>query len=47
MPAAELGGPLFNLSGQVVGLSVGYRTSAGYAVPIDSALDLARQLAGQ
>lgn len=47
VPATELGGPLFNLSGQVVGLSVGYRTGTGYAVPIDSALELARRLAGQ
>jgi S1-C subfamily serine protease len=45
--ATELGGPLVNLSGQVVGLSVGYRAGAGYAVPIDSALELARRLAGQ
>jgi putative serine protease PepD len=48
VPASELGGPLFNLSGQVIGLSVGYYgTDAGYVVPIDSALQLARQLAGQ
>ena len=47
VPATELGGPLFNVSGQVVGVSVGYRAGAGYAVPIDSALELARQLAGQ
>jgi len=46
-PASELGGPLFNLSGQVVGLSVGYGAGAGYAVPIDSALQLARQIVGQ
>jgi S1-C subfamily serine protease len=47
VPASELGGPLFNLSGQVIGLSVGYGSGTGYAVPIDDALDLARQLAGQ
>jgi S1-C subfamily serine protease len=47
VPATELGGPLFNLSGQVIGLSIGYGSGAGYAVPIDSALQLARQLAGQ
>ncbi|MGH3211253.1 MAG: trypsin-like peptidase domain-containing protein [Trebonia sp.] len=47
VPGSELGGPLFNLSGQVVGLSIGYGSGAGYAVPIDSALQLARQLAGQ
>lgn len=47
VPASELGGPLFNLSGQVVGLSVGTGAGAGYAVPIDDALELARQLAGQ
>jgi S1-C subfamily serine protease len=50
-PASELGGPLFNLSGQVLGLSVGHATHGGvgdgYVVPIDSALQLARQLAGQ
>jgi S1-C subfamily serine protease len=47
VPGTELGGPLFNLSGQVVGLSIGYGSGAGYAVPIDDALQLARQLAGQ
>jgi len=47
VPGSELGGPLFNLSGQVIGLSIGYGAGAGYAVPIDSALQLARQLAGQ
>jgi S1-C subfamily serine protease len=47
VPGTELGGPLFNLSGQVIGLSIGYGAGAGYAVPIDSALQLARQLAGQ
>jgi S1-C subfamily serine protease len=47
VPGSELGGPLFNLSGQVVGLSIGYGARAGYAVPIDDALRLARQLAGQ
>jgi putative serine protease PepD len=47
VPASELGGPLFNLSGQVVGLSIGYGAGLGYAVPIDSALELARQIAGQ
>jgi putative serine protease PepD len=46
-PGNELGGPLFNLSGQVVGLSIGYGARAGYAVPIDDALQLARALAGQ
>jgi len=39
--------PLFNLSGQVVDLSIGYGSGAGYAVPIDDAPQLARQLAGQ
>ena len=48
VPASELGGPLFNLSGQVIGLSIGhYGTDAGYVVPIDSALQVARQIAGQ
>jgi len=50
-PASELGGPLFNLSGQVLGLSIGYGTHRGtgdgYVVPIDSALRVARQIAGQ
>jgi len=47
VPGNELGGPLFNLSGQVIGLSIGYGAGAGYAVPIDDALRLARQLAAQ
>jgi len=50
VPASELGGPLFNLSGQVLGLSVGRgtaQTGDGYVVPIDSALQIARQIAGQ
>jgi S1-C subfamily serine protease len=50
VPASELGGPLFNLSGQVLGLSVGHGTSGtgdGYVVPIGSALQVARQIAGQ
>lgn len=47
VPASELGGPVFNLSGQVVGLSIGYGAGAGYAVPIDDALQVARQIAGQ
>jgi S1-C subfamily serine protease len=51
VPASELGGPLFNLSGQVLGINVAAGTSqgtgAGYVVPIDSALQLARQLAHQ
>jgi hypothetical protein len=50
-PAIELGGPLFSLSGQVLGLSIGYGTHGGtgdgYVVPIDSALRIARQIAGQ
>jgi S1-C subfamily serine protease len=51
VPGSELGGPLFNLSGQVLGLSVGFGTYGGvgdgYVVPIDSALQLARHIAGQ
>ena len=51
VPASELGGPLFNLSGQVLGLSIAYGSQRGigdgYVVPIDSALQLARQIAGQ
>jgi hypothetical protein len=51
VPASELGGPLFNLSRQVLGLIVGYGTRGGvgdgYVVPIDSALRLARQIPGQ
>jgi S1-C subfamily serine protease len=50
-PASELGGPLFNLSGQVLGLSIGFGTRGGtgdgYVVPIDSALRIARKIAGQ
>ena len=46
-PPASSAVPLFNLSGQVIGLSVGYGSGTGYAVPIDDALHLARQLAGQ
>ncbi|MCL2585257.1 MAG: serine protease [Streptosporangiales bacterium] len=48
-PASELGGPVFNLSGQVVGLNVGSGThvDVGYAVPVDSALRIARKIAGQ
>ena len=51
VPTSELGGPLFNLSGQVLGLSIAYGSQRGigdgYVVPIDSALQLARQIAGQ
>ncbi len=52
VPASELGGPLFNLSGQVLGLTIAYGTTHrevgdGYVVPIDSALQIARQIAGQ
>jgi hypothetical protein len=50
VPARELGGPVFNVSGQVLGLSVGQGSSGagdGYVVPIDSALQVARQIAGQ
>ena len=49
-PASELGGPLFNLSGQVLGLNVAYGTARpgdGYVVPIDPALQIARQITGQ
>ncbi len=50
-PADETGGPLFNLSGQVVGLNIAagpQRASGdGYVVPIDSALRIAQQIAGQ
>jgi len=51
VPASELGGPLFDLSGQVLGLSIASGTRGepgdGYVVPIDSALRIARQIAGQ
>ena len=50
VPASELGGPLFNLSGEVVGLTVGSgssQTGDGYVLPIDSALQVARQIADQ
>ena len=51
VPASELGGPLFSLSGQVLGLSIARETAQGntngYVMPIDSALQIARQIAGQ
>jgi S1-C subfamily serine protease len=51
VPAGEIGGPLFNLSGQVLGIDIAaglHQTSGdGYVVPIDDALSIARQLAGQ
>lgn len=51
-PGDEVGGPLFNLSGQVLGVDIAARTPPtlegdGYAVPIDSALRIAQQIAGQ
>jgi len=50
-PGQETGGPLVNLSGQVVGIDVagagsGLRTR-GYAVPIDQVLAIARRITGQ
>ena len=38
---------VFNLSGQVIGLSVGYGSGGGYVVPIDSALQVAKKIAGR
>lgn len=53
LPSAEVGGPLFNLSGQVLGVGIAAKAphalggDDGYAVPIDSALRIAREIAGQ
>ncbi len=48
LPSQETGGPLVNLSGQVVGVDVGGAGSGlhakGFAVPIDRALVVAREL---
>jgi hypothetical protein len=48
-PDAEYGGPLFGLSGQVIGIAVGNgsSTGSGYIVPIGAALQAATKLAGQ
>jgi hypothetical protein len=48
-PDTEYGGPLFDLSGQVIGIAIGNGSSGGtgYVVPINAALQTARQLAGQ
>lgn len=46
-PANELGGPLLNLSGQVIGVDVAWGSGGGFAVPIDDALRVARQILGQ
>jgi S1-C subfamily serine protease len=49
-PAQETGGPLVNLSGQVLGIGIAATDSgvagSGYVVPIDAALAIARQIAG-
>jgi len=52
LPGDEVGGPLFNLSGQVLGVDIAAsaphpRGDDGYAVPIDSALRIAQEIAGQ
>lgn len=48
MPAA-IGGPLVNLNGQVIGITVGGSGSGlhvvGYAIPISTALTVATQIA--
>lgn len=50
-PGQEIGGPLFNLSGQVLGINIAVKPHSpqgdGYVVPIDGALRIARQIAGQ
>ncbi|MGH3393592.1 MAG: trypsin-like peptidase domain-containing protein [Streptosporangiaceae bacterium] len=51
LPGQENGGPLVNLSGQVVGIDVagagsGLQTK-GFAVPIDQVLAIARRITGQ
>ncbi len=50
-PGEEIGGPLFNLSGQVLGINIAAKPHSpqgdGYVVPIDGALRIARQIAGQ
>jgi S1-C subfamily serine protease len=51
VPGDEVGGPLLNLSGQVLGINIAVKPHStpgdGYVVPIDSALQIARELAGQ
>jgi S1-C subfamily serine protease len=52
LPGDEVGGPLLNLSGQVLGVDIAARAphapgGDGYAVPIDSALRIAQEIAGQ
>jgi len=48
VPATEIGGPLVNLAGQVIGITVAGRgtglKASGYALPINQALAVARQL---
>ena len=50
-PGEEIGGPLFNLSGQVLGINIAVKPHSpqgdGYVVPIDGALRIAKQIAGQ
>ena len=50
-PGEEIGGPLFNFSGQVLGINIAVKPHSpqgdGYVVPIDGALRIARQIAGQ
>jgi S1-C subfamily serine protease len=50
-PAGEMGGPLLNGTSQVVGIAIapgpGRTAGDGYVVPIDSALQIARQITGQ
>jgi S1-C subfamily serine protease len=48
MPATEIGGPLVNLNGQVIGITLAGAGSgldiSGYAMPINRALAIAAQI---
>jgi S1-C subfamily serine protease len=48
LPSSEIGGPLVNLNGQVIGITVAGAGSGlqitGYAMPINTALHIAAQI---